>query len=363
MVVLKSQSRLIDKPLLTTVICLVLFGLLAVFNASVAIGLRDFNNKFYFLRSQLVWAGIGMTLMLVASQINYEVFLRFSPLILLAALVFLVVVLLPNFGIKALGAKRWLELGPISFQPAEFAKLAFVIYLASFLAKKKDFWRFVSILGVFVLLIIAEPDLGTAVAVASIGMVLYFVAGASVLEAFFLGVLGVLGVLGAIFSSAYRKRRLLSLFNPLTDPLGSSYHIRQALIAIGSGGFWGLGLGQSRQKFEYLPEVTTDSIFAVICEELGFLGAVVLIALFLIVLVRIFKIAKACPEERGTLLAVGVGSWLGVQTLVNLGAMVALLPLTGVPLPFISYGGSSLIVSLVAVGIVLNISKHKTVRK
>lgn len=363
MVILKSQTKSLDKPLLITVTVLVAFGLLAVFNASVAIGLRDFGDKFYFLRSQLVWAGTGFVLMLIASQINYKIFLKFSPLFLLMALIFLAIVLFPGFGIEALGAKRWLGFGSFVFQPAEFAKLALVLYLASFLIKKKDWWRFLIVLSSLLFLVIAEPDLGTAVVIAATGVAVFFVAGGSVLELGVLGVLGVLGAAAAIFTSVYRKRRLLSLLNPMADPLGASYHIRQALIAIGSGGFWGLGLGQSRQKFEYLPEATTDSIFAIIAEELGFIGAIALIFLFFLLVVRVFKIAKVCPEKAGSLLTAGIGAWLGVQMLINLGAMVALLPLTGLPLPFISYGGSSLIINLVAVGIVLNVSKQRGVRK
>ena len=215
MVVLKSQSQSLDRFLLAAVVGLTCFGLLAVFNASVAIGLRDFNDKFYFLRSQLVWVGIGLTLMLITSQISYKVFLNFSPLFLLTALVLLAIVLLPNFGIEALGAKRWFKIGPIVFQPTEFTKLAFILYLASFLAQKKDLLRFLIVLGFLLGLVIAEPDLGTAVIIAFTGAAIYFAAGASFLELSLFSILGILGILGTIFTSSYRRQRLLTFLNPL----------------------------------------------------------------------------------------------------------------------------------------------------
>jgi cell division protein FtsW len=359
MVILKSQSKEVDKPLAIVVILLSLFGLLAVFNASVAVALRDFGDKFYYLKFQALWLAIGILLMFLASWFDYRRLLAFSPILLIIALSFLVLVLLPSVGVKALGARRWLNFGPIVIQPTELAKLAFVLYSASFLAQKKDLWRFLLILAILVGLAVKEPDLGTAMVIAGSGILLYFVAGASILELALLTILGVGS--GAIFiiTSAYRRLRLVTLFNLMGDPLGASYHIRQILLALGSGGLTGLGLGQSRQKFEYLPEVATDSIFAVIAEEVGFLGATVLILAFLFLIVRMIKIAQNSAEKEGKLLAAGIASYLGVQTVVNLGAMVALLPLTGVPLPFISYGGSSLIVSLISVGIVLNISRQK----
>lgn len=363
MVVLKSQSKEIDKILLIAVVLLSLFGLLAVFNASVAIAFRDFGDKFYYLRFQALWLGIGLFLLFLTSKIDYRRFLGLSPIFMAVALVSLVLVLLPDFGIKVLGARRWINLGPFVFQPTELTKLAFILYLASFLGKKKNLSRFLVVLSLLVGLAIKEPDLGTAVIIAASGTLLYFIAGASILELISIGILGLGGGAVFILTSAYRKLRLLTLFNSMHDPLGASYHIRQVLIALGSGGLTGVGLGQSRQKFEYLPEAATDSIFAIIAEEAGFLGAAILVLVFLFLIFRMFRIAQGAAEKEGRLLAAGIASWLGVQAMINLGAMVALLPLTGVPLPFISYGGSSLIVSLAAVGIVLNISKHKIIRK
>ncbi len=208
-----------------------------------------------------------------------------------------------------------------------------------------------------------EPDLGTAVVLAVTSFLIFFVSGPPVWSIFLVCLLGLASGTGLIFTSEYRRQRLLTFLNPSQDPLGTSYHIRQILIALGSGGIFGVGLGQSRQKYEFLPEVTTDSIFAVIAEEVGFIWAKILILIFLLLIWRGISIAKKAPDEFGRLLALGIISWVGFQTLVNLGSMVALIPLTGVPLPFISYGGSSMVLILTAMGILVNISRQAVVKK
>jgi len=279
------------------------------------------------------------------------------------ALLSLIVVLIPGVGTKVLGARRWLVVGPVRFQPAEFAKLAFVLYLSTFWSSKRSLWPFLIILVVLLGLIMLEPDLGTAVVLATTSLLVYFVSGAPLLSLALVGLVGLLGGAGLILLSPYRRERFSTFLNPTHDPLGASYHIRQILIAIGSGGWFGVGLGQSRQKYEYLPEVSTDSIFAVIAEELGFIGGLVILILFLILIWRGMKIAKEAPDEFGKILAVGLISWIGFQALVNLAAMVALVPLTGIPLPFISYGGSSLVLSLTGMGILANIARQGVVKK
>jgi len=307
---------------------------------------------------------IGLVAMTVVSFIDYKVFVKFSPVLLLIVFIFLIMVLMPGMGVKALGAKRWLNFGFFVLQPTELAKLALILYAAAFLHKKKNsYWSYLVLLTFMMGLIMLEPDLGTTVIIAAIGLIVYFVAGAPLWQLMAIGFLDLIGGILAIVTSPYRQSRLTTLFDHQADPLGASYHIRQALIAIGSGGFWGLGLGQSRQKFEYLPEATTDSIFAIIAEELGFLGGLALIVLFFVIILRIFKIAKTCADRRGMILTIGIGSWIGIQAMINFGAMVALFPLTGVPLPFVSYGGSSLIINLVAMGMILNVSKHKITKK
>jgi len=362
-ITLKSPSTKPDWFLVALVFGLAFFGIIMVGNASVVEAYRDFGDKFYYLRLQAQWLGLGLIAFFLASVFNYRYLKMITFPLMLFTFASLILVLLPGIGFEALGARRWLGIGRFNFQPAELAKLTFVLYLASFLSNKKRTLPFLLLLGLLVVLVMLEPDLGTTVIIVATSLVVYFASGAPLLLLAGLGLLGLLSGASLILFSPYRRERLLTFLNPTRDPLGASYHIRQILIAIGSGGLLGLGLGQSRQKYEYLPAVTTDSIFAVIAEEIGFVGASVVILAFLLLIWRGFKIAKEAPDEFGKLLAVGITTWIGFQALINLGAMVALVPLTGVPLPFISYGGSSLVLALTGVGILLNISKQKVVRK
>lgn len=360
---LKNASNKPDLILVTLVILLTIFGVIMVGNASVVEAYRDFGDKFYYFKLQAQWAGLGFLAFGLASFFNYRFLKKLAAPLIILAIIFLTLVLIPGVGTKALGARRWLGFGGFSFQPAEFAKFALIVYLAAFLSNKKKFLPFLVLIAVLVGLIMFEPDLGTTVIVVAIGVLVYFVSGASVWQIALIGILGLVGGAGLIFSSPYRRQRILTFLNPTHDPLGASYHIRQVLIALGSGGLFGLGLGQSRQKYEYLPEVTTDSIFAVIAEETGFIGGVLVLLVFLLFIWRGFKLAKQSPDEFSQLLVVGVTAWIGLQALINLAAMVALVPLTGIPLPFISYGGSSLVLALVGAGVMINISKHRVVKK
>jgi len=362
-VTLKNCNTNPDWFLISLVLGLTVFGIIMVGNASVVEAFRDFGDKFYYLRQQLIWAGLGLLAFLVFSFFDYRRLRKVALPLMFFSLVSLILVLIPAIGIKSLGARRWLPLGFFSFQPAELTKLAFVLYLSSFFASKRKLWPFLFVLAVLLVLVMMEPDLGTAVILAATGLIVYFVSGGPLLWISLVGLVGLGGGAGLIFFSPYRRERLLTFLNPARDPLGASYHIRQILIAIGSGGLFGVGLGQSRQKYEYLPEATTDSIFAVIAEELGFVGAICILAIFLLIIWRGIRIAKEAPDDFGRLLAVGIISWIGFQSLVNLSAMVAIVPLTGVPLPFISYGGSSLVLSLTAMGILVNISKQRIVEK
>jgi len=362
-ITLKPSTRRADLVLVGLVLGLTIFGVIMVGNASVVEAYRDFGDKLYYFRLQAQWAFLGILALIAASFFDYKRLKVLAIPLIIFTLLSLVLVLIPGIGSQALGARRWLTIGNLRFQPAELIKLAFVLYLAAFLSTKKQALPFLALLGVILVLIMLEPDLGTAVIVIASGMIVYFASGTSILAILGLGVLGFLTGAGLISLSPYRRERFLTFLNPTRDPLGASYHIRQILLALGSGGIWGLGLGQSRQKYEYLPAVMTDSIFAVIAEELGFIGGVLILLAFLVIIWRGFKIAQQAPDHFGQLLAVGITSWIGLQALINLSAMVALVPLTGVPLPFISYGGSSLIVTLAGVGILVNISKHRVVKK
>lgn len=360
---LKLPHQKADWLFVALVLGLAIFGLIMIASASVVEAYRDFGDKLYYLKLQLQWVGIGLLGFILASFFDYRRLRLLAIPLLIFSLVCLGLVLIPGLGTKALGAQRWLGIGSFRFQPAELAKLAFVLYLAAFMSRKKNPLPFLILLTILIGLIILEPDLGTAVIIAATGLVVYFASGAPIFWIGLIGGLGAIGGLGLIFSSPYRRERVLTFLNPTRDPLGASYHIRQVLLALGSGGLLGMGLGQSRQKYEYLPAAATDSIFAIIAEELGFIGAAGVIVIFLLLIWRGFQIAKGAPDRFGYLLATGIISWIGFQALINLSAIVALVPLTGVPLPFISYGGSSLVLIMTASGILVNISRQRRVEK
>ncbi len=362
------KSRL-DKTLLATSALIVAFGLVMLFSASVAVGIERFSDPNFFIKRQLVSLAVGLLGAAVAYRIDYHFWQRWSLLALAFSIALLVAVLLPDIGISGQGAKRWLDLGVAGFQPSELVKLTLVTYLAAFLAERggravRDFKTglipLVTVLGVIAFLILKQPDLGTLIIICAIALSMYFAGGAKMRH--FIGLIGAGAVaLGAAIALApYRLARFAAFLNPEADPQGAGYHITQSLIAVGSGGLFGLGLGHSRQKFLYLPEVTGDSIFAVIAEELGFVGSAFVIALFLVFFWRSVRIARLAPDAFGKLASIGIGCWIVLQAFINIGAMLGVLPLTGLPLPMISYGGSSLIVTLAAVGILLNISKQSS---
>jgi cell division protein FtsW len=357
---LKKQAKRTDYMLAAVAVVLSFFGLLMIFEASSVSAMREFGDKFRFLKNQLVWAGAGLFFMGLASRVDYRRYYNTSIFLLVALLIGLVLVFLPGIGVKVSGAHRWINLGFFQLQPSELAKLIIVIYLSAWFTfkEKERFLSFIILLGLVLGLIIIEPDLGTAVIIGAIAVTLYFLSGAPLWQFGLLLPAGLVSVLGLAVVSPYRYRRLLTFLNPTENPLGASYHIRQLLLALGSGGWLGIGIGKSRQKFSYLPEATTDSIFAIVGEEFGFIGASIVILLYVFLIYRGLKIANNAPTRFGQLLGAGITSWFAIQTIINLGAMVALLPLTGVPLLFLSYGGSSLIVTFYAVGILLNISKQ-----
>lgn len=363
----KNRQRS-DYFLSLAVFALIIFGLIMIYSVSKYLSLQVTNGTSdkYYLTQQLISLGVGVVAWLIFQNIDYRVWQKYSGAMLIITIVLLIAVFLfghSNTG----GAQRWINLFGFRFQPAEIVKLTFIIYLSGWFASKaedlknvnKSFWLFVVVIGIISFFLLEQKDLGTLSVIIGIAAGIYFAAGASLLN------LGAAGVLGsflfwlAIRKEAYRMDRILAFLHPDNGTLSASYHIRNALIAIGSGGLWGLGFGQSRQKYLYLPEAHTDSIFAIICEELGFIRASLIVVAFVFVAIRGFKIAKEAPDMFGRLLATGIIVWLVFQAFVNIAAMLSLIPLTGVPLPFISYGGTNLVVSLAAVGILLNISRHK----
>lgn len=348
----------VDRGLLALTLGLTVLGILAVADASAPQALTYFGDSFYFVKQQAIWAVVGVACMLIVSRVHYTYWLKIAVPLFVATLISLLVVLIPGIGSKVLGARRWINLGFFSFQPSELVKLTLSIYFATLAQVQKNLRAYVIVLAVVAGLIMLQPDLGTTIIVAGIGGLLIFISGASIFSILLLIGGGSLSALILILLSDYRRERLLTFFKSTTDPQGTSYHISQVLIALGSGGIFGVGLGQSRQKYLFLPESATDSVFAVIAEEIGFLGAVMLIALFVFFVYRGIKISQNAPDRFSKLLASGIVSWIGIQAFLNISSMVALTPLTGVPMPFFSYGGSSLTMILIGVGILLNISRY-----
>lgn len=366
----KIEIKKPDPILLSVVILLLVFGSVMISSAGVVLSKTKFDQDYYFFQHQLFYGIIpGIILMLITQAIHYKFWKKVAVPFFILSLISLVLVFIPGVGIRFQGASRWVNLGVLSFQPTEMMKLSLILYLAMWLEsrgkKLKEFLDgfipFAIILSVISFLVIKQPDLGTLGSIIFISVVMFFISGAPM---GFLGLMfagGVSMLLLLIKLEPYRLNRLTTFLNPDHDPRGIGYQINQALLAIGSGGLTGLGLGHSRQKFNYLPEPIGDSIFAIICEELGLVGAVFLLILFLLFATRGYKIAKNAPDKFSQLVAVGISTWIIFQALINISAIVGLIPLTGVPLPFISYGATSLIFILSGVGILLNISKYSRI--
>jgi cell division protein FtsW len=336
-----------------------IIGLIAIYNSSAIEGYTDFGDKYHFVKNQLVWLSLGITLFFVTQNISLDLIKKSTPVIFFVSLFLMVLVLIPGVGSKLQGARRWLSLGPIGIQPSELFKLSLIMYLASWLESPKPLKAFLLLILSCLALVMFQPDLGTASVIVASAFTLYYLSGANLKDtSFFFVFLSSLVAL-LIIISPYRLRRLQTFLDPTQDPLGSSYHINQVLLGLGSGGFSGVGLGKSRQKYAYLPESTTDSIFVVVGEELGFIGGAILIGLFLVFILSAFNIVGQASTQYQRLLGSGLTLLLLTQVFVNLGAMVALLPLTGMPLPFISYGGSSLITTYISLGIIANIAKAR----
>ncbi len=356
-----------DKWLLYATLILFGGGLLILGSASMVISVRNSGSIGYYVLKQLILGGgVGLAALVIAYRIPYRVWKKLSLPLMLFSFVLLAILFLPQLSYSWGGARRWLVLGPITFQPSEFLKLAFVIYLASWLdARREDvhsvsygmipFAIMLAIVGMFMIM---QPDIGTLMVIAATAGLLYFLGGGKVSQMVTLGGFGLIMLYFLVQLAPYRLNRFKVFFNPGVDPQGIGYQITQAFIAIGSGGFFGQGFGQSLQKYNYLPEPMGDSIFAIFAEEMGFLGAVALILLFGFLFWRGLVIAKNAHDNFGKLLAAGLSISIMTQAFVNMAAISGLLPLTGIPLPFISYGGSSLAITLASIGILLNISRH-----
>ncbi len=354
------------KLLLLAVVLISLFGALMIYSSSYVWAEYKFNDPFKYLKSQGIFLILGYIIMYIVSKYPYQNYKKLSNIIFGICLAMLALVLIPGIGTVRNGSRSWFGLGGFGIQPSEFTKLGLIIFASKYLSNNeknlKDIKKGVfPILGVLLLvfgLIMLEPDFGTGVVIVMTIIVLLFVSGVKMNFFIKVGVLGLIGVVVLIIIAPYRMQRIISFLNPWSDPLGSGFQIIQSLYAIGPGGLLGLGLGNSIQKHFYLPEPQTDFIFSIISEEFGFMGVLIVSTLFIIIITSGFKIAMNCEDKFGKYLSFGITFGLAFQTLLNLMVVTGLIPVTGVTLPFLSYGGSSLLISLISMGVLFNISKQ-----
>ena len=362
----KPASHEADRILLITTVLLLAVGLVMVFSASFVVAAESMGDPYYFLKRQALWTVLGLFGLMVLSKIHYQVLKRFSLLFLLLNFVLLGLVFSPLGTSLGTEAQRWLALGPVIVQPSEFSKMAFVIFTAAYMSSRslniRHTWTAtilpLAIAFIAFVLIQIQPDMGTALVVLAGSFLVVFCAGVPVVKAACLSLISIPPVAWVTLQEEYRVQRLFTFFDPWADPTGSGYQIIQSLYALGPGHIFGSGLGQSRQKLFYLPEPHNDFIFAVIGEELGFIGAVAIILLYLLIIWRGFQIAVKAPDLFSSLLAAGLTFVFGLQVLINIAVVTASLPVTGINLPLISAGGSSVFFTLISIGILLNISRH-----
>ncbi|MBX3236480.1 MAG: putative lipid II flippase FtsW [Nitrospiraceae bacterium] len=362
-----SKSVALDPVILAVTLILAMVGLVMVFSASAVVAGNRFHDPWYFLKRQLAWLAVGLVLMHVASKIDYAIWKKAAIPLLFVTTVMLVLVLVPSLGSAAKGARRWLRLGPVNLQPAEMVKLVAVIYIASFLTNKGDKLTLFArgllpplmVLAMLSGLVLLEPDLGTVVVMGLVVVTLLFLGGARVKHLALLALIALPAVAILILGSPYRRQRMLTFLSPWKDASDAGFQITQSFLAFGSGGLFGVGLGEGKQKLFFLPEAHTDFVLALVGEELGLMGSATIILLFGLFVVKGFQIARRARHPFGRHLATGITLLIGMQALVNAAVVTGLLPTKGLTLPFVSYGGSSLVASLFGVGILLNISRDR----
>jgi len=364
---MENKNEKSDRPLLFLTFCLLVFGLVMIASAGVAYSKIRFNDEYFFFKRQLLFGvAPGLLLLYIGQKIDYGFWKKISLPFFVVSVALLILVFIPGIGSKIYGASRWIKIGSfVTFQPSEMLKLSLILYLAAWLEgrgeKVRDFFEgltpFIMIIALVSFLLIKQPDLGTLGVIIFIAASMFFMAGSKISHILAMGASGVGLLYILIKTETYRMSRFLVFLHPEFDPQGVGYQINQALLAIGSGGIFGVGLGHSLQKFNYLPEPVGDSIFAIIAEELGLVGALLLLFLFVFFVFRGLKIAKNAPDNFSRLVAAGIVSWIFFQAIINISAITGIVPLTGIPLPFISYGGTSIVFLMIGVGILLNISK------
>lgn len=355
-----------DFVVLMMAVALTCFGVVMVYSASSVMAAKKFHDGFYFLKRQGLYALMGFGVMACAMRIDYHIWRRFAVPVLLACLVLLVLVLIPGIGGSAGGASRWIRLPGFSLQPSELAKIALIMYMAYSLDKKQEKVRFFStgflpymvVLAILLLLLIKQPDLGSSLTLGAVAVIMLFAAGTRPTYIISMVLLALPFLYFLVMNVDYRRRRILAFLDPWQDPTNTGFQIIQSWLAFGTGGIFGQGLGEGKQKLFYLPEAHTDFILSVVGEELGFLGVMVIAAMFFLLVHRSIRVALNAEDNFGRFLAFGIAVLLGIEAFVNIAVVTGLLPTKGLALPFISYGGSSLIISLFAVGVLLNVSSR-----
>lgn len=356
-----------DKSIIMAMSVLIIFGLVMLFSASSVVSYANFGNTYHYFLRQVINLGVALVAFFLASRIDYRLWKKFAVWFLFGSIILLVLVFIPGLRAEYGSARSWVNIFGYSLQPSELVKLAFLIYLATWLEAKKEnlgelgngLIPFLGILGVISLLMLAQPDLGTLFIIAFTALVVFFAAGGKISHIIVTIIFAALALaIIVLLKSGYQSDRFKCLQDPSYSAQDKCYQINQSLIAVGSGGWFGRGVGQSRQKFMYLPQVWDDSIFPIVAEEIGFVFSTLLILLYLFIFYRGLMIARAAPDLYGGSLAVGIVAWLAVQTFLNIGGMINLIPMTGVPLPFISAGGSATLANLLALGILVNISRQ-----
>ncbi|KIL41749.1 stage V sporulation protein E [Gordoniibacillus kamchatkensis] len=355
-----------DLYLITATLLILTIGVIMVYSASAVLAFREHGDSFYYLKRQGLFAVLGVVAMFFTMNVDYWIWKKYAKIGLLVCFALLLIVLVPGIGDVRGGARSWLGIGSFGIQPSEFMKMGMIIYLSKLLSEKqsgiteftKGLLPPLALMGLAFGLIMLQPDLGTGAVLCGASLLIIFTAGARLKHLGLLGLVGLAGFVGLIIAAPYRLKRITAFLDPWSDPLGAGYQIIQSLYAIGPGGLVGLGLGMSRQKYSYLPEPQTDFIFSIVSEELGFIGAATVLLLFLLLIWRGMRAAVTAPDTFGSLLAVGITGMIAVQVIINIGVVIGMFPVTGITLPLVSAGGSSLTLILASLGILLNISRY-----
>ncbi|WP_198419399.1 MULTISPECIES: putative lipid II flippase FtsW [Geomonas] len=345
-------------------VILTCFGVVMVYSASSVMAAKRFHDGFFFLKRQSLYALIGFIGMGLAMHVDYHVWKKYAVPLFLGTFVLLLLVFVPGIGGTAKGASRWIRLPGFNFQPSELAKVALIMYMAYSLEKRQDklkqfttgFLPYMLILGMFIVVLLAQHDMGAALTMFAVAIMMLFAAGTKVQYILGMGLVALPGVCYLVFTKAYRMRRITAFLDPWQDPTDAGFQIIQSWLALGTGGFFGQGLGEGKQKLFYLPEAHTDFILSVLGEEMGFIGVIVIASMFLLLVQRSIRVAIAAEDSFGRFLAFGISVLLGLEAFINMAVVTGLLPTKGIALPFLSYGGSSLIITLCAVGVLLNVS-------